>query len=518
MRAVFASLLSLLAASASAQTLTVGLKTEMNGLDPHLHNAPAGHQINRHIFDRLVQFDGAEVVPGLAESWQQRDDTTLVLTLRAATFHDGAPVTSADVAASFARIPSVPANIGAFLPYIRAVTAVETPDARTVVLRSAGPSPSLLRNLALVSILPAKHAAATPEAFNTGQAAIGSGPFRFARYERAAVLELERNDSWWGPRLEWQHVRLRFVPNDGARLAGLLAGDLDLINSLATQDATTLKAGDRVQVIEAPSFRIIHFSFDLARDRSNHISGPDGQPLAVNPLRDLRVRQAIAGAIQRGPIAERLMGGFAQPATQLASPVTFGFAADIPSPEMDVAAARALLAASGYPNGFTLGINAPADFIPNGPAIAQAAAQQLARIGIRATVATTPSSVHFPSTRRPEGPEWSFWLTSWGNNGGDSIDALQALMHTPDRERALGAQNVSRSSVPESDALIRAALSELDEGKRREQQQQAMRLQMQQMPQVPMLVQTSLFAARRGLAYSANPEDHFHAHEVMTAR
>lgn len=183
------------AAAASAQNLTVGLKREMNGLDPHLHNAPAGHQINRHIFDRLVQFEGADIVPGLAESWRQQDDTTLVLTLRAASFHDGLPVTSADVAASFARIPSVPSNVGAFLPYIRAVTAVETPDARTVVIKTSAPTPSLLRNLALVSIVPARFANASPDAFNSGAAAIGSGPFRFVRYERAAALELERNDA-----------------------------------------------------------------------------------------------------------------------------------------------------------------------------------------------------------------------------------------------------------------------------------------------------------------------------------
>jgi peptide/nickel transport system substrate-binding protein len=518
MRALTVALALLVASEASAQTLTVGLKTEMNGLDPHLMNAPAGHQINRHMFDRLVQFAGGGIEPGLAASWQQRDDTTLVLMLRpGVTFHDGTPVTAGDVAASLARIPSVPANIGAFLPYIRAVTAVETPDPATVVLRSAAPSPSLLRNLALVSVVPAKHAQAAPEAFNAGSAAVGSGPYRFVRYARSEVLELERNDAWWGPKPEWQRVRLRFIPNDGARLAGLLSGELDLVNSLATQDATTMQADSRVQVFQAASFRVVHFSFDLAREQPNHVTGNDGQPMR-NPFRDLKVRQAISGAIQRGPIAERLMGGFARPATQLASAETFGFAPDIASPERDVAAARVLLAEAGHPQGFQMVIHAPSDFIPNGPAIAQAAAQQLARIGIRASVSTSPSSVHFPATRRPEGPEWSFWMTSWGNNGGDSIDALQALLHTPDRERALGAQNVARGSVPEADALIRAALVELDDARRQAMQQQAMRLLMAEVMQVPLLVQTALFAGRRGIAYTPNPQDHFHAHEVRTTR
>lgn len=515
-----AALAILFATAASAQTLTVALKTEMNGLDPHLQNAPAGHQINRHMFDRLVQFspDGG-VEPGLAASWEQRDDTTLVLRLRSgATFHDGSPVTSGDVAASIARIPKVPANVGAFLPYIRAITAVEVPDAATVILRSAAPSPSLLRNLALVSIVPARLGDAPPEQFNAGSAAVGSGPFRFVSYRRGQELELARNDAWWGPKPAWQRVRIRFIPNDGARLAALLAGDVEIINSLATQDAITLRSDQRVQVIEAESFRVVHFSFDQAREGApNFVTHADGRAVATNPLRDVRVRRAIAGAIRRGPIAERLLGGFATPATQLASAQTFGYAADIPALELGTTEARALLAAAGYPDGLALTIHAPSDFIPNGPAIAQAAAQMLARIGIRASVATSPAAVHFPATRKPDGPEWSFWLTSWGNNGGDSIDALQALMHTPDRERGLGAQNVGRSSVPASDALIRGALVTIDETRRLAMQQEAMRLQIAEVTQVPVLVQTSLFAARRGLRYVANPQDHFHAHEVLPA-
>jgi peptide/nickel transport system substrate-binding protein len=511
----------MLAAPAATQTLTVGLKTEMNGLDPHLHNAPAGHQINRHLFDRLVEFTpgGTDIRPGLAAGWEQRDAETWVFRLRPdARFHDGTPVTAADVQASFRRIPGVLNNVGPFLPYIRAIATVDAQDDRTVVIRTRGPAPGLLRNLALVSILPARHAEATAEAFNAGTAAVGSGPFRFVSYARGQSLELVRNEAWWGERPQWERVRLRFIPNDATRLSALLAGDIELMNAVGTQDAAALRVDRRAQVVAVPSLRIIHFSFDLARDRPNHVAAADGSPLAANPFRDVRVRRAISGSLQRAAIAERLMNGFARPAWQMASEETFGYVPGLGAEALAPDQARALLREAGFPDGFSVTIHTPADFIPSGPQIGQAAAQMLARIGIRAQVASIPAATFFPATRRPEGPEWSLWLTSWGNNGGDSIDALQSLMHTPDRAAGLGAQNVSRASVPAADALIRAALTELDTSRRLTMQQEAMRLLMAEQVQVPVLVQTAIFAMRPGLAYLPNPQDHFHAHEVRAER
>jgi peptide/nickel transport system substrate-binding protein len=507
--------------AAAAQTLTVGLKTEMNGLDPHMHNAPAGHQINRHLFDRLVEFapGGTDIRPGLAARWEPRDAETMVFHLRPeARFHDGTPVTAADVQASIRRIPGILNNVGPFLPYIRAIAEVDAEGERTVAIRTRGPAPGLLRNLALVSIVPARQAGAAVDAFNTGAAAIGSGPYRFVGYSRNQMLELARNDLWWGERPAWERVRIRFIPNDATRMAALLAGDLDIMNAVGTQDAATVRSDRRATIAEAPSLRIIHFSFDLHRERSNHVTALDGSPLATNPFRDVRVRRAVSGSIQRAALAERMLNGFARPVGQMASEETFGHVPGLNAESLSPEQARALLRDAGYPDGFGLTIHVPADFIPSGPQIGQAAAQMLARIGIRAQVTSIPAASFFPGARQPDGPAYSLWLTSWGNNGGDSVDALSALMHTPDAAAGLGAQNIARASVPAADALIRAAATELDDAKRLAAQQQAMRLLMEQHVQAPILVQTAIFAMRPGLAYTPNPQDHFHAHEVRAAR
>jgi peptide/nickel transport system substrate-binding protein len=512
--------LALAPAELSAQTLTIGMKGEPFAIDPHFQNGPNAHATNRHIFDRLVDY-GADGTPqpALAVSWQSEGDSAWVFRLRPnVKFHDGTPFTAEDVAASIRRIPAANNNTGPFIPYIRNVDRVEVRDPLTVVFHMKDVSPVFAAALGVVSIIPAKFEKATTADFNSGAAAIGTGPFRFVSYTRTQALNLERNDDYWGGAPDWKNVVLRFIPNDATRIAALIAGEIDIATSVPAQDRDAIARAANLQLWTGPSYRVVFMNFDLTHKTTPHATGKDGQPLASNPMLDLRVRQAIAIAVQPELLAERIMLGAAVPVGQLASKETFGHVPGLsprPNPPPDP---RALLRDAGYPDGFKLVIHAAPEAAQNAPSLAQGIASMLGRIGIATSVETLPWQVYIGEIMKPEGPAYAAFMMSWGNSGGNSMDALAALLHTVDRSRNLGAQNQSRYSNPAADALIRKAQVSFDATERETLQQQAMRLIMADVALIPLHTQVGMIGARKGLAYKTNPREHLHAHEVRVAR
>ncbi len=508
------------ASATQARQLTIGFKGEPFAIDPHFQNGPNAHAVNRHIFDRLVDFapDGGHQ-PALAVSWERRSDTAWVFRLRpGVTFHDGSPFTAQDVAATIRRIPTANNNTGPFNGYIRQIDRVEIVDPLTIVFHTKGPVPSLLSSLAIVSIICAKFETASTGEFNSGAAAIGTGPFRYVSYARTQSLNLARNDNYWGGAPDWTTVTIRFIPNDATRIAALMSGEIDVATSILAQDRDAITRNRNLQLWTGPSFRVVFMNFDLANKTTPHATGPDNQPLPSNPMLDIRVRRAIAAAIQPEVLAERIMLGAAAPVGQLASKETNGHVPGLsvrPNPLPDP---RALLREAGYPNGFNLVIHAAPEAAQNAPSLAQGIAAMLGRAGIRTTVQTLPWQVYIGEIMKEGGPAYAAYMMSWGNSSGDSMDGLQSLLHTTDRSRNLGAQNQSRYSNPAADALIAKATYTLDLDERRKLQQEAMRLMMADVPLVPLHAQVGMLGARNGITYTTNPREHLHAHEVRIAR
>ncbi|MFM7609316.1 MAG: ABC transporter substrate-binding protein, partial [Alphaproteobacteria bacterium] len=224
----------------SAQTLTVGLGAPVTTIDPHFHNVGPNNALTHHIFDRLVERDErARPQPSLAESWRVVSETVWELKLRrGVTWHDGKPFTADDVVFTFARVQAgVPNSPGGFGGFLRAITKVETPDAHTLIIHTSAPHPLLPLDLASVCII-ARHAAegASSEDFNSGKAAIGTGPYRMLSYRSGDRVELARHDGYWGPKEPWARSNQRLLLNDASRTAALLAGDVDIIEQIPTSD------------------------------------------------------------------------------------------------------------------------------------------------------------------------------------------------------------------------------------------------------------------------------------------
>ena len=302
----------MLAAPAAAQELKIGLASEPTSIDPHFHNLGPNNALRRHVFEGLVgQNAEQKVQPELASSWRALDETTWEFKLRPnVKFSNGAELTAKDVIYTFCRVPTVENSPSSFTFAVRGFTAVEAPDPHTVVIKTANPLPLVPNNLATIGILSAKanggenvkfraggcEGLGTPPKsvdFNDPAKAIGTGPYRLANYTRGTSIILERNDSYWGRAPHWAKVTFRPMSSQGARVAGLLAGDVDFIENPPIQDFERIK-GAGFQIAEGLSNRIIYLHLDQFQDPSWKTPGRQGHRQEPVP-RQARARGGLEG-------------------------------------------------------------------------------------------------------------------------------------------------------------------------------------------------------------------------------
>jgi peptide/nickel transport system substrate-binding protein len=453
--------------------------------------------------------ENARLVPGLAESWRAIDATTWEFRLRRGVrFHDGAELTAEDVLFSLDRPATIVGSPGPFTTFTKSIVAKEAPDRHTVRLRTREPYAMLPYDVQNVFIVSKRAAAgATGEDFNSGKAMVGTGPFRFVSFRRGDRVELARHDAYWDERPAWDRVTLRILPADPARVAALLAGEVDAVEYLPTADAARLKRDARFRIAEKVSWRTVFLHLDQERDRAPFVTDRAGRPLDRNPFRDARVRLAVSKAIHRRAIAERVMEGFAVPASNLVSPPVFGHVATLQPEAHDVEGAKRLLAEAGYPDGFGVTLHAPNDRYVNDERLAQAIAQMLARVGIAARVEAMPVAVYFPRARNRE---FSVALLGWGSMSGDL--ALRSVLMTFDAERGWGAWNWGRYANPKVDALVVQALATVDGARREALAREAATLALRDQAIVPIHHQVAAWAMRAGLDYAPRTDEFTLAH------
>src|SRR5690606_23422314 len=232
---------------------------------------------------------------------------------------DGTPFTAQDVIFTYDRVPKVPNSPSSYALYLSSIQSVEAVDDHTVKIVTKGPSPVLLPSLSLVPIMSAKAASGpAPEGkttveLNRGDGLVGTGPYKFVSWKRGAEIVFERNEHYWGEKPVWDRVIYRPITNPAARVAALLAGDVDLIEDPPTDDLPKLKENAALHVQETPSVRVIYVALMQGDEVPAGMSGTDGK----NPFKDRRVREALSLAIDRQSIVDRVMGGSAMAAGNL---------------------------------------------------------------------------------------------------------------------------------------------------------------------------------------------------------
>ena len=500
-----------LPATLAAKELTVGLASEPSSIDPHYHNLTPNSALAREIFDRLIMTDEKQVLqPGLAVSWKALDDLTWEFKLREGVkWHDGSPFTADDVVFTFERAPDVPNSPSSFGTYLKGKT-IEKVDDFTVRIKTETPYPLMPNDMSTFSIVSKKHGeGANTEDYNSGKASVGTGAYKFVEWVPGDRIVLERNDDYWGGKAEWEKVTIKPIKSGPARLAALLAGDVDFIEGVPTTDIERLRDDKDITLSQGISNRVIYLHLDHARDDSPFVKAADGGAIK-NPLRDARVRKAISKAINRDAIVERVMEGVAIKAGQLLPEGFFGVSPNLKPVDYDPDGAKKLLAEAGVGDGFQMTIHGPNDRYINDAKIAEAVAQMLTRVGIKTAVETMPKSVYFKRASRggPDGtPEFSFILVGWGAGTGEASSPLKSLLHSYDKERGFGASNRGRYSNPEVDKLVEEALSTIDDDKRAGLLAKATEMAIEDGGVIPLHYQVNTWAGRKGIVYTARTDE-----------
>jgi peptide/nickel transport system substrate-binding protein len=492
---------------ASGQTLSIASSAPVTSIDPHYHTFAPNESFSSHVYERLVSRDAAGVmIPELALSWKTLDDHTWEFKLRDAKFHDGTPFTAEDVAYTLNRVPRVKNSPASYSIYTKAVKGTEVVDAHTILLHTDGPYPLLPNDLANIFIIPHELGPdPATEDFNSGKNAIGTGPYRFVSYNPGDRIEMERSDDYWGPKPFWKHVTYRIISNDAARTAALLAGDVGIIEFVPPTDLPSLRKDARVTLAEVVSNRSIYLWLDHSRDGPTpFVTGPNGETLDKNPLKDLRVRQALSLAINRQGIVDRVMENAAIPTGQYLRPGSYSYVPDLKPTPYEPDRAKALLAEAGFPKGLRITIHGPNDRYVNDAKIIQAVAQMWQRIGVQTTVDAMPWNTY---VARAGKLEFSVFLLGWGVGSGEGLNPLRAQLATWNPARGLGTANRGRYSNPAVDTLIDQAMGTMDDGAREKTIQKAMKLAMDDVPVIELHLQKNIWATRKGLTYEPRVDE-----------
>jgi peptide/nickel transport system substrate-binding protein len=498
----------LLPAPAPAADLVIGRASEQSSLDPLFSRTGNNYSTSEAMFDRLVLGDANnQLQPALAVSWRNIDPLNWEIRLRPnVKFHDGSDFTAEDVVFSMERAKSLAASPASFAGALVGIAEMRAADRLTLRIRTSRPLPGLIEQIGRVFIVSAKAATGLSTAdFNAGKGMVGTGPYRFVEYLHGQRVVLKRNPAYWGPKPDFENVTLRFITKEAARVAALLAGDVDLIDQVPPNQLKSLAAGGKVQLHSIASTRLIYLALDPDRDQSPFVTDVSGRKLEKNPLKDPRVRRAISLMIDRRLIVDRLLEGAGEAAGQMVPRGLGGHDPSLAPPAPDVAAAKKLLAEAGYPGGFGITIHTSSDRFAKDGDLGQALGQMLVRGGLKVNaVQAVPYNVYASAATKRE---YSAFVFSFGTTTPDSGIALTNVLASYDKEAGTGVFNRSRYANAEFDAALRRALAEFDEAKRNDGLREAARIVFADHGIVPLYWPVAYWAAKKGVAYEARRDE-----------
>lgn len=483
------------ATGALAQNLTIGVRAGPDSIDPHWSTLGSQAEALRHIFDTLVGVDeNLQLQPALAVSWKPIDDTTWEFKLREGVkFHDGSELTAEDVKFSIERIPAVTGPMSMTI-YTKRVKEAIIVDKYTLQVKTNGTAATLPNDFIRLFVVPKKIGMeARNDQFNSGAAAIGTGPFKFVSWEPKGDLVVERFDGYWGQRPAWAKVVRKEIPNDAARIAALKSGQVDLVNYVPATDYASMQKDKSVDTFIADSVYILNITPNV-KETLPKKAKVDGKEIDQNPMRDLKVREAMDLAIDRKTLVRVVLEGLGKPANQLMPVTFFGASKALPEREYNLTKAKQMLAEAGYPKGFELDFACTNNRLPGDAAVCEAVAQMWSRAGLKINAQALNGTVFFPAQQKGE---FSLWMSGWGTLTGEASYTYGSLVHTPDAELGLGAFNKSGYSNPEFDKLFQEGQKTLDDPKRRALFEKTTEISMNDRALIPTVILQTVWASKK---------------------
>jgi peptide/nickel transport system substrate-binding protein len=420
----------------SSGNLIAAIAGEPDQLDPQKTSAYFSFEVLENVFDTLVEpDDNLEMRPALAESWDVSPDQ-LVWTFhlrKGVTFHDGSPFTADDVVYSYRRIIDQQlANVDKF----SAVSVVAAADPGTVRITVKQPTPNLLTNLGGfkgMAIVQRKNV-------ESGQIAthpVGTGPFAFQGQKSGDSITLKANPAYWAGAPRVSGVTFRFISEPSTALSALQAGEIDWTDSIPAQRVAQLKDDDSLTLAVTPSNDYWYFALNEARP----------------PWNDVRVRQAIAYAIDRSAVVQATSYGTAV-GNQLAIPKGNPWYTPYDTYRHDIDKAKRLLRDAGAaPKSLDMLVTSE---YPETVTAAQIIADNLAPLGITVNIRTVDFATWLDEQNNGH---FDMLMMGWLGNI-DPDDFYYAQHHTH------GTSNAQKFSNGEVDRLLDAGRVETNRNAR----------------------------------------------------
>jgi peptide/nickel transport system substrate-binding protein len=432
-----------------ADALVVLIESSPTNLDPRIGKDAQSERIDELIFDSLVRKDEHyNLLPGVADRWEIPDAQTYIFHLHhGVRFHDGRPLTARDVKWTLdtMRDGSLATVKGAAY---KLVDKVETPDDFTLKLHLTEPYAPLLWNLTggAFGVVPY----GSDKNFN--RMPVGSGPFRFVKMSPDSEVELARNNEYWGEHARVERLRFKIVPDTTTRALELRKGSADIaVTSLTADIVNALKSDRGLEIQQQPGSSLQYLAFNL-RD-----------PV----LKDVRVRHALAYAIDRKPVLHYLFGDQVRLADSILPPEHWAYNGDVAHYAYDPARANAVLDEAGYRRGsdglrFHIVMKTSTDETTR--LLAAVLQQQLRQVGIALDIRSFEFATFFSDVMKGQFQCYSLRWVGYSNQDPDIFeDAFHSASFPPKRD------NRGYYSNPEVDRLI-------DEARRTTSQQQRKQL------------------------------------------
>jgi len=453
--------------AAPLDTLVVGQLSEPVSLEPHRATDLVSAAIVSNVCETLVRWkrDGSRPEAALATTWATLDNRTWTFTLREGVrFHDGTPFDSDAVVANFEDLRQAGLFHG----------TAERVGPHIVALVLERPNGALLATLSQ-PFLSLQSPAALPKQ-SSPVVPVGTGPFRFVGAKHG-VVELASNPAYWGGEPRLGRVVFRRFPSEEALASALTAGDVDVTSSVSQDRVEALRGNPSLSLDSTTGLNLAFLSINNEHP----------------PFTDVRVRQALARAIDREALVRDVLGGHGVPARTPLPPLLWGYNPRSKELVLNRPMARKLLAQAGLPQGFDttlMAVESPRPYMPAPRRLAERIRDDLARVGIRARIRQAASWTEYVS-RGSQG-DYDLAVLGWQADTADPNDFLSALLSAD----SIGTTNRSRYRSAAMDALLKRGRMAAHAEERLQVYHQAQEQFRKDMPWVP-LYHVSVFTAYR---------------------